>query len=303
MLGASAVLVLLASSALAAADVGGVPADTIATGYGPIGPGTVYDGRFVSETDVDYLLFDIPTPGTTYRFDLRNTVSPCLSLDLTGCPVYASLLDLDGGQLGGEGSGAGSGPVTDDYSEETFDWTFPEAGRYVIAMDSGGDDPTYAISYDLAPPPPPPALPTGSGPGTSGGSGGGGGNNGTASGATGTIGGTGSTSSNGARGTGAAVASFTVAQAGSSAARARVTVRRPLDTLRLRIRDGRGRTVATAVRRDVPVTTLTVRLALDARARRALTRGGHLALRVSLSARTLDGTTATARRTVLLRAR
>ena len=60
-----------------------------------------------------------------------------MSLELTGCPVYGTLLDAGGAQLGGEDSGAGTGPVTDDSPADVIDWTFATPGRYYLAMDAG----------------------------------------------------------------------------------------------------------------------------------------------------------------------
>lgn len=298
LLGLSAALGLL-GAAPAAADLGG-PDDSIATAYGPLAPGTVYDGAFVSETDVDYLAFDVTAPGQTLRFDVRNTVSPCLSPDLTGCPVYATLLDASGTQLGGEGSGAGTGPVTDDAPEETVDWTFPQAGRFYVAMDSGGDDPTYAISYAVVPPAP--ATPPG------GGSAGGGPATGNGAGNAGAGGGSATTpdplaADAKARSRAALGAVSAAPAAGAPGVRIRVTVRRPLAALRVRVRDEGGRTIAQALRADVAPATFTVRLPLGAATRRALTRRGRLTLGVSVTATPAIGAPATTRRRVRLLAR
>lgn len=304
LLGLSAAFALL-GAAPAAADLGG-PDDSIATAYGPLVPGMTYEGAFVSETDVDYLAFDVTSPGQTLRFDVRNTVSPCLSPDLTGCPVYATLLDASGTQLGGEGSGAGTGPVTDDAPEETVDWTFPEPGRFYVAMDSGGDDPTYAISYAVVPPAP--ATPAGGGGGGGGGSGAGGTTTGTGNAGAGSGSGPAPTPgpvvADAKTRVRALLGAVSAAPApGAPAVRVRVTVRRPLAALRVRVRDEAGRTIAQALRADVAPATFTVRLPLGAATRRALTRRGRLTLGVSVTATPVGGAPATARRSVRLRAR
>lgn len=292
LLGLSVALGLL-GAAPAAADLGG-PDDSLATAFGPLVPGAVYAGAFVSETDVDYLAFDVTSPGQTLRFDVRNTVSPCLSPELTGCPVYATLLDGTGTQLGGEGSGAGTGPVTEDAPEETVDWTFPQAGRFYVAMDAGADDPTYAISYDIAPPAPAtsagdggPAAAGGRRPANAGPSPAPAGDDPRAS-----------------ASAGAPLGPLTATQAaGASVVRVRMAVRRPLARLRVRLHDEAGRTVATNIRRDLTPAAITTRLTLDAATRRALTRRGRLTLTVSVTASPEAGAPATTRRTVRLHAR
>ncbi|MCA1696436.1 MAG: hypothetical protein LC749_17900, partial [Actinobacteria bacterium] len=135
---------LPASAALA--DVG-APDDSIAQAFGPLAAGTLYSGSFVSPTDVDYLAFGVTQPGETLHFDVANTVHGCLSAAVTGCPVYATLIDGQGLQLGGEGSSAGTGPLTEDAATGVIDWTFDAAGVYYVAVDSDGDLPTYTVQY------------------------------------------------------------------------------------------------------------------------------------------------------------
>jgi len=168
-LGAVLVAVLL-PLAPAAADVSG-PDDSIAQAFGPLAPGAVYHGMFKSETDTDYLAFDVAA-GQTLHFEVANTVERCTSLFFNGCPLYATLIDAAGRQLGGEGSSAGTGPLSTFWPAEPIDWQFETGGRHFVVMDSDGDGPTYAIAYAVVPPG------AGTGPGGSGGSGGGGGGGG-----------------------------------------------------------------------------------------------------------------------------
>jgi hypothetical protein len=159
-----AVLAVLAAGLLgaapASADVSG-PDDSIATAFGPLAPATLYSGTFKSDSDVDYLAFDVVHAGDRLQFDVTNTTGTCASPDLAGCPVYATLVDGAGQQLGGEGSGAGTGAVTTDAATDSVDWTFPGAGRFYVAMDAGLAGPSYAIRYQpvLGATPPPAGTP------------------------------------------------------------------------------------------------------------------------------------------------
>lgn len=130
----------------ARADVAG-PDDSIGQAFGPLVAGMSYSGAFKSATDVDYLALDVTAAGQALHFDVTNTVRGCGFPNFAGCPVYATLIDGQGQQLGGEGSAAGTGPVTTDSSSDVIDWTFAAPGRYYVAMDSDGDLPTYSLRY------------------------------------------------------------------------------------------------------------------------------------------------------------
>jgi len=123
------------------------PNDSISQAYGPMLLGVTYPGSFTRPDDVDYLFFDVATPGASLHFTVRNTVATCYSPDLTGCPVYGTLVTGAGEQVGGEGSSAGTGPVLAGETD-VIDWTFPQPGRYFLAMDSGGDLETYAVTME-----------------------------------------------------------------------------------------------------------------------------------------------------------
>lgn len=126
------------------ADLDG-PDDTLAMAAGPLQPGTSYDGRFVRADDVDHLAFDVEA-GQTLHFDVQNTTSPCQSAYQTYCPIYGTLLDGAGQQLGGEGSSAGTGAVFPG-DTDGIDWTFATGGRYYLVMDSAGDLPSYRVGF------------------------------------------------------------------------------------------------------------------------------------------------------------
>ncbi|MGI8802292.1 MAG: hypothetical protein ACR2KV_08990 [Solirubrobacteraceae bacterium] len=264
-------------AAAAAADVGG-PDDSIAQAFGPLAAGTLYSGSFVSPTDVDYLAFDVTQPGETLHFDVANTVHGCLSVDLTGCPVYATLIDGQGLQLGGEGSSAGTGPVTEDAATDVIDWTFDATGVYYVAVDSGGDLPTFTVQYRVAGP---------------GGGGRGGGGAGAGTGKPGRApGGPGSRS-------GRPIALLRVSFARHGAVlRAQLKIGRALRSLTVRLEQA-GRAVAVAQVGAVAAGRRTVTLRLDAATRRALARSGR-PLRLSVGAVPVVGETQTIRRPVHL---
>ncbi|MEY2514150.1 MAG: hypothetical protein QOJ89_1508 [bacterium] len=238
----------LLPAALAVADVAG-PDDTIATAYGPLVAGTPYSGTFKSETDVDYLSFDVAKAGDKLHFDVVNTVSGCTSVNLTGCPIYATLITTAGQQVGGEGSSAGTAAVPEGRSD-TIDWTFDAPGRYLVAMDSDGDGPTYTIRYRVV----------------------------TAAAGTGTT-----------VPRPAAISSLRVTTPQhTTTVRARLNVGRVLRKLTVRLeRAGAARgaaPVAVARLEAVPRGKRTISLRLDARARADVALRGHLALRVRVVA-------------------
>jgi hypothetical protein len=161
-----ALLALVAPAAHA--DVFG-PDESIAQAGGPLQPGNTYGGAFSSPDDIDYLSFDVTQPNQTLHFDVVNTLTDCNSPDLDFCPMWATLIDGNGQQLGGPDSYAGTGEV--DYaSSDTIDWTFPSPGRYYLVLDSSGDLPSFQLDFNVVV------------PGATGGGGGGGGGTGTTTG-------------------------------------------------------------------------------------------------------------------------
>lgn len=153
---------VLGAACLAALMVPGfAPADTSQGGADslsaatPLSPGATVTGAFARPDDVDYLTFIVDKPNTALRFTVRNTVGKC-SKDTPSqlpCPIWATLLDGNAQQLGGEGSSAGTGQVNAG-ATDTIDWTFANPGTYYVAMDSAGDFPTYAVSYAVVQPKP-----------------------------------------------------------------------------------------------------------------------------------------------------
>jgi hypothetical protein len=148
----------------ARADVSGLgPGDSLGDPAGPMQMGLEYSGAFKSDHDLDHVLFSVANPGSTLQFVITNTYGGCAPDNY--CPIWGTLLDTAGRQLGGEGSGAGTGPVGPQTSDSIV-WTFPAAGNYILVLEGNGDLATYRFRADVTSP--------GGGEGGGGGSGGGG---------------------------------------------------------------------------------------------------------------------------------
>jgi uncharacterized cupredoxin-like copper-binding protein len=137
---------LLAVPAIALANVNGQTANSQASAF-PMTAGVTYSGDFQSQTETEYLSFQVPRAGTSLHFVLRNTTGSCVNPSSeTPCPVFGTLIDAHGQQVGGEGSSAGTSRI-DAGKSGVIDWTFTQAGTYWVAVDSSGDFPTFSISY------------------------------------------------------------------------------------------------------------------------------------------------------------
>ena len=124
------------------------PDDTFATAFGPLSFSTTYSGTLKSAEDLDYEFFNISKAGQALRFTVTNTFScPGKGKDRTPCPLYATLLDKNEKQVGGEGSSAGTGLV-DAGTTQYINWVFAEAGRYVIVLESGSNPVSYRLRLD-----------------------------------------------------------------------------------------------------------------------------------------------------------
>jgi hypothetical protein len=146
---AAVALTLAWTAAPARADVSGLgPGDSLGDPAGPMQTGVQYSGAFKRSDDIDYVLFSVATPGTTLRFIVTNTYDGCATNDY--CPIWGTLLDTVGRQLGGEGSQAGTGPVGPGTSDSIV-WTFPSAGNYILALEGNGDRATYQFRADEVP--------------------------------------------------------------------------------------------------------------------------------------------------------
>jgi hypothetical protein len=142
-----AALALAWSAGSARADVSGLgPGDSLGNPAGPMQMGLEYSGAFKSDNDLDHVLFSVANPGSSLQFVVTNTYGGCNPNNY--CPIWGTLLDRAGQQLGGEGSGAGTGPVGPDTSDSIV-WTFPEAGSYVLVLEGNGDPATYRFRGDV----------------------------------------------------------------------------------------------------------------------------------------------------------
>jgi hypothetical protein len=286
---ALAAALVAATVPLAAAVADG---DSIATALGPLAPGAIYSGAFETADETEYVAFDVQA-GQTLHFDVADTVQRCTSIYFNGCPIYATLVDAGGNQLGGEGSSAGTGALSTYWPAEAIDWTFDAGGRYYVAVDSDGDLPTYALGYRVVPPGAPAG--TGTGPGTQTGTGGG----------AGTGAGTGPGTGGGAKSDLPPIASVGMrARQRGTVVRARVNIGRRLTKLTLRLeRLGSKGTApplgATRIGRVV-VGRHTVAVRLDAKVRRELRRRGRLSLRLRIVADPASGATQSVVRRVTL---
>jgi hypothetical protein len=159
-------LTLAWSAGVARADVSGLgPGDSLGDPAGPMQMGLEYSGAFKSDHDLDHVLFSVANPGSTLQFVVTNTYGGCNPDNY--CPIWGTLLDTAGRQLGGEGSAAGTGPVGPQTSDSIV-WTFPGAGNYILVLEGNGDPATYRFRADVT-------SPGGGGGGGGGTSGGGGG--------------------------------------------------------------------------------------------------------------------------------
>jgi hypothetical protein len=139
---------LAVAAAPARADLFG-PDDSVATAQGPLLGGTNYDGRLKSGSDLDHLFFYVARPGVTLRFTVTNTLRSCSPAGENYCPLWATLLDTSARQLGGEGSGAGTGQVTFGESQD-ITWTFLQTGKHIIVLEGQGDLVSYRLRIDPA---------------------------------------------------------------------------------------------------------------------------------------------------------
>lgn len=143
----------VAAPSIALANVNGQPANSIAGAY-PTVAGMSYSGDFQTPTETEYLSFPVTQAGQSLHFALANTTASCAQPPSSSpCPVFATLVDGNGQQLGGEGSSAGTGQV-DAGSTDVIDWTFAQPGTYYVAVDSSGDFPTFAVAYSVVQTPP-----------------------------------------------------------------------------------------------------------------------------------------------------
>jgi hypothetical protein len=146
ILAVSALAASAAAAAPARADVTGLgPGDSLGSPVGPISTGVSYTGTFTRPDDLDHVLFSVAQANATLRFTITNTFTGCPRGN--PCPIWGTLLDTAGRQLGGEGSTAGTGPVAVGDSERVV-WSFPQAGNYILVLEGNGDLSSYRFRAD-----------------------------------------------------------------------------------------------------------------------------------------------------------
>lgn len=134
--------------------VSGQPDETIQQAY-PIAPGHMYSGAFddTNYEDADYLAFTVTSANQTFQFTVANTTQTCNDPNDAGCPVYATLMDSNNQQVGGDTSDAGT--IATNGDTEVLSWTFTTPGTYYLLMESDSDltpgNPSYTVA--LAAPP------------------------------------------------------------------------------------------------------------------------------------------------------
>jgi hypothetical protein len=143
--------------------VSGQPDETIQQAY-PIAPGHTYSGAFDDSMyeDVDYLAFTVTKANQTFQFTVANTTQTCNDPNDAGCPVYATLMDSNNQQVGGDTSDAGT--IATNGDTEVLSWTFASPGTYYLLMESDSDLTPGSPSYTVAFGAPAPGSPAGTGP-------------------------------------------------------------------------------------------------------------------------------------------
>ncbi|HUZ30062.1 MAG TPA: hypothetical protein VMU90_12515 [Solirubrobacteraceae bacterium] len=140
---------------LSAANAEVVPGQTdesIQQSY-PLTAGHTYTGAFDNTTydDVDYLAFHVTQANQTLQFTVANTTQSCADPNDAGCPVYATLMDANDQQLGGDTSDAGT--IATDGDTEVIQWQFQAPGTYYLLMESNGDlapgNPAYSVTFGV----------------------------------------------------------------------------------------------------------------------------------------------------------
>lgn len=157
----TALTTVLAAAAVAApvavAERTGGGADESPAQAQPIARNTVVSGAFQGPSDFfDYYSFQAQA-GETLRFTLTDTTSCTKSndVDQDGCPVYGWLADASNNQLGGPNSDAGGstsvGPNGADAAQDSWVWTFSQAGTYYIGLQDDEDPaiPAGTPSYTI----------------------------------------------------------------------------------------------------------------------------------------------------------
>ena len=151
-------VVLLATAAAILALAGGPvsadyqgPDDNTSQAFGPLEGGHSYSATLNKDGsksgDQDWYYYYVPTAGVRLHWTVSNDNK------VTDCPpyvcnLYATLEDVNGQQLGGGSSSAGTSGAAPG-TTQTIDWTFKEPGKYYIAF--VGDGPKIAYHFKVTP--------------------------------------------------------------------------------------------------------------------------------------------------------
>jgi hypothetical protein len=142
--------VLLASwVAISRADYQG-PDENMSQAFGPLKGNFTYAAQLNGANDVDWYFFYVPTAGDHLHWAVNNTTptGSCVPPGVNECNMYATLIDQNGKQVGGDNSSAGTAAVPAGGSDK-IDWTFAEPGKYFLLIQQDGDGPSY--SFNITP--------------------------------------------------------------------------------------------------------------------------------------------------------
>jgi hypothetical protein len=119
--------------------------DSLGDPAGPMQMGLEYSGAFKSDNDLDHVLFSVANPARPCSSWYTNTYGGCGPQQLL--PIWGTLLDTAGGQLGGEGCGAGTGPWGADQRLHRLDLSRRRATTSTF-LEGNGDPATYRFRAD-----------------------------------------------------------------------------------------------------------------------------------------------------------
>jgi len=138
-----AAVVLLAAPVALSLAAGG---DTRASATGPLRGDVDYTGTLKQGNDQDWYFFYVPSAGDHLHWTVTNTTpkTQCVPPGVYGCHIYATLIDDNGKQVGGDNSSAGISGANPGETQ-TIDWTFDRPGRYYLGLNEDGDGGSYSF--------------------------------------------------------------------------------------------------------------------------------------------------------------
>jgi hypothetical protein len=141
----------VAAAAVPAASSLAAGGDTRAQATGPLHGDVDYAGTLKQGDDQDWYFFYVPAAGGHLHWTVTNTTpkSQCVPPGVNGCHIYATLVDDNGKQVGGENSAAGISGANPGEMQD-IDWTFDAPGRYYLAFNEDGDGGSYSFKVTPA---------------------------------------------------------------------------------------------------------------------------------------------------------